>query len=397
MDSFNIYGHSLERFFWLAFCALGWYGCITTTLDVLQEYTYNPVAVTVESTYLSWQTPFPAVAFCITSISFIRSNYFLQHPGTFANYSYPSGVNVTAQELVAAYEQMPISCRDFIVKCSWNGVEFDCCQEFGVLPKTGIGYCVAMNSYHLGKVKFFVNRTVQYADLIIDLNANKTAKAYIRNALDVYLINNLQLPSLETNNENRKIRIKADYISRVYFTMTDMYNAGGVNRVPMEQRYCRFSHEVPHGSFFNIYSRSSCKVETYIRKMLDICGCVHFYYFLPHGARVCNMTELQCLMKNKQSILFEENNLNCYPDCDGTALDINRIDPAVLDDSTKDVARIHFSLLVRPTLRYRRYVIRDLLDVVVSVGGAIGLFVGASILSFFEIPYWLFIRHDRVV
>lgn len=33
----------------------------------------------------------------------------------------------------------------------------------------------------------------------------------------------------------------------------------------------------------------------------------------------------------------------------------------------------------------------------VSVGSAIGLFMGASILSIFEIPYWLFIRRDKII
>lgn len=58
--------------------------------------------------------------------------------------------------------------------------------------------------------------------------------------------------------------------------------------------------------------------------------------------------------------------------------------------------RLQFTLLSHPMIRYRRYVVNDLLNVTFSVGSAIGLFMGASILSIFEIPYWLFIRRDKI-
>lgn len=38
----------------------------------------------------------------------------------------------------------------------------------------------------------------------------------------------------------------------------------------------------------------------------------------------------------------------------------------------------------------------DCLLFLVSVGSAVGLFMGASILSIFELPYWLFVRRDRI-
>lgn len=45
-----------------------------------------------------------------------------------------------------------------------------------------------------------------------------------------------------------------------------------------------------------------------------------------------------------------------------------------------------------PTERYKRNVIRGKLDLVVSMGGTAGLFVGASVLSFVEIFYYFIIR-----
>ena len=74
----------------------------------------------------------------------------------------------------------------------------------------------------------------------------------------------------------------------------------------------------------------------------------------------------------------------------------NRLEPSEYDTPSQMYARLHFTLLSHPTVRYRRYVVNDLLDVIVSVGSAVSLFMGASILSIFELPYWLFIRRDRI-
>jgi hypothetical protein len=45
-----------------------------------------------------------------------------------------------------------------------------------------------------------------------------------------------------------------------------------------------------------------------------------------------------------------------------------------------------------PTERYKRNVIRGKLDLVVSIGGSTGLFLGASLLSFVEIIYFFTVR-----
>lgn len=46
--------------------------------DVVRNYIQYPVALTTETTYVDWQTPFPTVAFCITSTSAIKK-YFKRY------------------------------------------------------------------------------------------------------------------------------------------------------------------------------------------------------------------------------------------------------------------------------------------------------------------------------
>lgn len=75
---------------------------------------------------------------------------------------------------------MRVPCEEFLAECTWNNVKFDCCTEFQELRKTGVGYCIAMNTFHLKPgVRFFVNRTVKYGDLIVDIRLDAKMKRYL--------------------------------------------------------------------------------------------------------------------------------------------------------------------------------------------------------------------------
>lgn len=58
----------------------------------------------------------------------------------------------------------------------------------------------------------------------------------------------------------------------------------------------------------------------------------------------------------------------------------------------RDGRSVLFKLIALPTQRYRRQIVRENLDVVVSIGGILGLFMGASILSLVELVYFFTVR-----
>ncbi|XP_076755128.1 pickpocket 13 [Xylocopa sonorina] len=390
-----------ERLFWLIFCILSWVGCARMIVMVLKNFTSYPVALIAETFYTDWQTPFPAVAFCISSNTNIKK-YFKGNPGLFTNYSSPKFLRTSPKDLQLAYDVMRIPCPEILGRCTWNNVEFNCCTEFQELRKTGVGYCIAMNTVHLKKdgksiVHYFVNRTVMYGDLIIDIRADGAMRRYLFTEFTVHVFNNLQLPMFE-NLEQSDIRIKRGRTTRVDFTMVDTFNDANVRMIPIAYRKCRFFDEVRENNLFDAYSSQSCFLELVIERMIQFCGCVHFYYFVPRGARVCNATETQCIIANKMNITMHSiKDELCLTNCDGTKLSVNSLEPYEYDAPDDTYARVHFTLLSHPVMRYRRYVVTDRLDIIVSVGSAIGLFIGASILSIFEIPYWLFVRRDKIM
>ncbi|XP_076674945.1 pickpocket 13 isoform X4 [Andrena cerasifolii] len=277
-----------ERFFWLLSCALCWYGCAKMIRDVLRNYINYPVAVTTETLFVDWETPFPAIAFCISTTRAIKTKYFKRNPGMFTNYTNPLLLQATAEELLSAYEE-------------------------------------------------------------------------------VHVLNNLQLPML-TNVEMDEIHIKGGKTTHIGFTMDDTFNEDGVKTVAVRHRSCRFPHETLPNNMFNIYSSDSCYIELIIERMIKFCGCVNFYYFVPNEARVCNGTEMVCIIANKANITSQSvKDERCLPDCEGTAIVLNRMEPYEYDSPGSSYSRLQFALLSHPTMRYRRYVVNDLLDVVVII------------------------------
>ncbi|KAJ8943009.1 hypothetical protein NQ318_008327 [Aromia moschata] len=55
-------------------------------------------------------------------------------------------------------------------------------------------------------------------------------------------------------------------------------------------------------------------------------------------------------------------------------------------------SEIYVKMQSLPTSRFKRIVVRTTMDLVVSIGGIAGLFIGASILSIVEMVYLIFIR-----
>ena len=94
--------------------------------------------------------------------------------------------------------------------------------------------------------------------------------------------------------------------------------------------------------------------------MIRYCGCVP--HLFPRGPTmsVCNYTGLECI-STYPSILYEHNNITCYPDCDETTYNFYHNFPDT-QNTVSPILRVN--LLPGPTLRYRRYVVNSKLDLV---------------------------------
>nr|XP_023025579.1 pickpocket protein 11-like [Leptinotarsa decemlineata] len=145
------------------------------------------------------------------------------------------------------------------------------------------------------------------------------------------------------------------------------------------------------------YSYSACCVQCRKEAQLQKCGCTHHLMPNTTSEQQCEYEGLQCLDEKYHQIAVlkaswsSRNGLvcGCLPSCTEIELSVIR------DDKTGTVheyATVELSLEKLPTEMFKRKVVRGKLDLVVSMGGAISLFLGASILSFVEVIYYFFIR-----
>lgn len=92
------------------------------------------------------------------------------------------------------------------------------------------------------------------------------------------------------------------------------------------RRHCYFSHERPL-KFFRIYSQINCELECVTNFTLQFCGCVKFSMPRSQGTRVCQTSEIGCVMNAENEMLKRaaairlkklqnlDTACDCLPDC----------------------------------------------------------------------------------
>ncbi|KAG5667533.1 hypothetical protein PVAND_015512 [Polypedilum vanderplanki] len=156
--------------------------------------------------------------------------------------------------------------------------------------------------------------------------------------------------------------------------------------------------------FFKKYTKANCRHECEINKTLEICGCVQFFMIHLNTTRICGIFDFNCY--HKIEIEMKNNDeCKCYPYCgeiiynaQNVELDIIKTRNAtkfkVLEATRKDK---HYSQTVImfheksffPYILKRQFTELDFLS---YTGGALGLFLGFSVLSSAEVFYYFTIR-----
>lgn len=143
------------------------------------KYRDNSMSFTIDASYLDFNTSFPSVSLCQVfngeknwdlSEKFFgderdkRIDDFLTEISFFTGACYTCelcGIEVDCpRNFSDILSKFRASCDTFLKNCSWNGVEFDCCEGFRPLAtETGICYTInsAMTTPKYGK-ELFSNR-----------------------------------------------------------------------------------------------------------------------------------------------------------------------------------------------------------------------------------------------
>ncbi|XP_031631442.1 pickpocket protein 19-like [Contarinia nasturtii] len=298
----------------------------------------------------------------------LRAVYYnLYHFGSFASYcsSYRHCTDncIKCPEFNYGYfaNKTRQPCSKLMINCTWNEKPFDCCRYF--LPiQTTMGKCFLLNSIQLinrsddrwFKMKLGSEKMQDF----LRLEFSKAASITVLNEEDVP---HMLLTYLMFNQLHSGIQ---QYIN---LNVQNVVNDEGVQDISKKSRRCIFPDE-NFGSKYKYYSFSVCVTECMKKTQIEACNCTHFSMIYDDG--------LKC---------------DCLPSCNEHEIKlIGRTYKAEDKSEHRRITQIIVQSL--PTQRYRRQAVRNNLDIVVSIGGIMSLYLGASILSLVEFLYFFTIR-----
>ncbi|XP_066249583.1 sodium channel protein Nach-like [Euwallacea similis] len=230
-----------------------------------------------------------------------------------------------------------------------------------------------------------MNRETGIGELFIQ--TQEDVRVYFHAPEDVPFIN-------AESNYMKDIAIGESY--EVIFNVVEIVNDNKVIQVPIHKRKCRYPWEVPASlKVHKFYSYSTCLVQCHADNHLKLCNCTHHHMPYYNKQGYCNIDGLRCLSDNVETLnrLHSRGSskpgldCDCYPSCTEPEYNVV-LSQRVYNESSGFKIKLH-SL---PTSRFKRVVVKDNLDLVVSIGGAAGLFIGASLQTILEIIYLLYIR-----
>ncbi|CAK1548750.1 unnamed protein product [Leptosia nina] len=400
----------LERLFWLTFVSLSWYCSSLLIAAQYHSFVNNPISFVVETTYKDWATYFPAVAVCendnvprieVVSDGLWGSNHDFNIEEVLKELAYYKGVAYYTAEFCDPKSPLPecfkddityyanlvrSNCEATLSNCTWNGNLFDCCKYFRSID-TELGLCFAINSIQ-GR-----ERTPPKLNLA---NNRTTGRGRLRfNVLvpaNVYVLNKEEVPSITTPGSD-VMDVAAEIHRKRLISIKDIENDAGARQVSPEKRKCRYTDENIL-DVYRHYSYSACTVQCRKRAQLRICNCTNFN--MPRVAEhlKCNISGVICINNNWNALSVLKARwssrsglyCDCLPSCTEAEISVVKDFKTSTD---QEYAVVEVELASLPSERYRRNVVRGLLDLVVSTGGTGGLFLGASLLSFVELFYIL--------
>ncbi|CAG9772420.1 unnamed protein product [Ceutorhynchus assimilis] len=183
--------------------------------------------------------------------------------------------------------------------------------------------------------------------------------------------------------------------ANIFLKVKEIFPATSVYNLDENRRGCKFWFETRDLKIFKFYSDSACEIECLRNAQIHFCGCV--FHTLPNqlGMKqtVCNQTGVECAFKQKDEIsAFLSTQCDCSINCHFFDVSIIGKYP-MKSENENDTGKLRLNIITRaPSLQYISDVKQELLDFIVSIGGAITLFIGCSFLSLFQIIYYFLLK-----
>ncbi|XP_033244335.1 pickpocket protein 19-like [Drosophila miranda] len=320
---------------------------------------------------------------------------------------------------------LTLSCQDIIVpnSCQWRSTTFDCCEYF-VMEKTEFGFCLVFNSDFSPRSKEIKKRegskfyprhnakAGQSTGLNFDLLLNESFKRPNSLATDkVYIM--IKKPDQMSNVVYSITQNTETYVTvRPDLTWTDETTRS----IPPERRNCLFVDEQleldPADSakkYGKPFQLTNCLNRCHESYLIQLCNCSLPIFFL-HNQKVkeCTATSLRCIARHNDIFSYDKRReedalfsatkpgmtcsclVNCYLlDYYTATTTLPLSAKRIPKDPQQKLFRVDVHYQVETTPLYRTSLEFTTIDLIANLGGIFGLCLGASMVSAFELIYYL--------
>ncbi|XP_034484372.1 pickpocket protein 11 [Drosophila innubila] len=370
---------------------------VTVAKTLLENFFSTSVSFNLDTLYLNWNTSFPAITVCelynsekIWDISddHFGSEHELYIDDFISEIAFFRGICISCENCEQLHcpdnftfllDVFRSKCHDLIMECSYLNMIFDCCDQFLPIP-TEYGVCFSFNSHQARKVS-----QVQYKNNRITGAGH--LKFHAAADIQVHVHAPIDVPFHFAEGMIKETVLLGNY-KEVILNVIEVFNHESVEELSYEQRRCRYSHEHVEErlGIYEFYSYSGCIVECTVSLQLLYCNCTSHFMAVPskNSLPVCDYRGLICLTNINEKILAERKSCDCMSSCEEPEYNIIFNTPDDKQEADRDVSDIHVSLVELPTQRYVRRVAKTNLDLLISVGGLVGLFFNTSALRLVE-------------
>ncbi|CAH0583187.1 unnamed protein product [Chrysodeixis includens] len=301
-----------KRLFWLATIIASCVCSAKVLQAALDLYTTDAVSYSVETDYLEWNTPFPAMTICEQLNRARITKYLTKNnlPSSLATFS--EDVSYRNQKICKSCttcvmnktcvhnfldlsQGIRLKCEDLLTDCWWEKRPFKCCDRFSKIA-TEYGPCYVFNSRLTGNRTISINRRTGLRTFKFTATQDIAVRIHSPDEMITLASENIM-----SKCSNVPLMTDFDVILKAEQTISDL----SVQRISPASRDCLFSHERPafaHLWPFNIYSYGAC--DMYSRAMAQAEGCNCTHHFMPKLGNIpmCDIEGLACLYERKTII-----------------------------------------------------------------------------------------------
>ncbi|XP_022223868.2 acid-sensing ion channel 5 [Drosophila obscura] len=411
---FLLRSFSNRRFFWICVILLSAWNMATIFILMKNRSDTDSTSIGITTSYISWINTFPAVSICLSknritkefseavkrrvdqspSYTYIRTLYdylFINPNNLYLKQEYCKEFNSTCgvDILDMRKELLASSCTEFIEKIYFSEKPLPNCEEIFKFHELEMGYCFLANNLidyqNIEKMPLVYSSLDEYRNLRLVLRSGLIYR------YDLYI----HSPENQPYFNALSYTITSDP-SVHSFNVEGIENHHDVIQEPVSQRMCKFDTETTDNSV--LYSFSTCMSEIRSEIEMKLCNCTLFNNSGKNTTKYCGVEGISCLDRENLAARVKSHvgsNMACLPSC--MEQQISYVGSREKNyNEYGDSHMVEIEITSPPTAKYFRTVTQTKLDLVVAIGGVIGLFTGASLLNILEVISMIFSRIKHI-